>query len=157
MAWYNDLWNFASETVSSAGEAIKGIFTPETKEIISSTYGIAKGVVGTAQDIAEIKQALQPQKGFVDPPRVDLQAGRGRYQISAATNPQDIGFESPAVRQAVNNLFSTQNPSVVSQLNASLRNVPTGTATGPTIRLSRASDVSMPKVRKLRKARGRYV
>jgi len=154
MAWYNDLWNFASETVSSAGEAIKGIFTPETKEIISSTYGVAKGVVGTAQDIAEIKKALQPQKGFVDPPRVDLQAGSGRYQISAATRPQDIGFESPAMRQAANNLFSTQNPSVVSQLNASLRNVPT---MGPTIKLSRASDVNMPKVRQLRKTRGRYV
>lgn len=153
MAWYNDLWNFASETVSSAGEAIKGIFTPETKEIISGTYGIAKDVVGTAKDIAEIKQALQPQKGFVDPPKVNLQAGSGRYQISAATRPQDIGFESPAMRQAVNNLFSTQNPSVVSQLNASLRNVP---AAGPTIRLAKASDVSMPKVRKLKK-RGRYV
>jgi len=154
MAWYNDLWNFASETVSSAGEAIKGVFTPETKKIISDTYGIAKNVVGTAQDIAEIKQALQPQQGFVDPPPVNLEAGSGRYQISAATRPQDIGFESPAMRQAANNLFSTQNPSVVSQLNASLRNVPSA---GPTIKLSRASDVSMPKVRKLRKTRGRYV
>lgn len=154
MAWYNDLWSFASETVSSAGEAIRGIFTPETKEIISSTYGIAKNVVGTAKDIAEIKQALQPQKGFVDPPKVNLEAGSGRYQISAATRPQDIGFESPAMRQAVNNLFSTQNPSVVSQLNASLRNVP---AAGPTIRLAKASDVKMPPVRKLRKGRGRYV
>jgi len=154
MAWYNDLWNFASETVSSAGEAIKGVFTPETKEIISSTYGVAKDVVGTAKDIAEIKQALQPQKGFVDPPKVSLQAGSGRYQISAATRPQDIGFDSPAMRQAANNLFSTDNQSVVTQLGASLRNVPSA---GQTIRLAKGSDVSMPKVRQLRKTRGRYV
>jgi len=154
MAWYNDLWNFASETVSSAGEAIKGVFTPETKEIISSTYGVAKDVVGTAKDIAEIKQALQPQKGFVDPPKVNLQAGSGRYQISAATRPQDIGFDSPAMRQAANNLFSTDNQSVVTQLGASLRNVPSA---GQTIRLAKGSDVSMPKVRQLRKTRGRYV
>tara|TARA_R100000234_G_scaffold90065_1_gene58313 strand:- start:6019 stop:6501 length:483 start_codon:yes stop_codon:yes gene_type:complete len=160
MAWYNDLWNLASETVSSAGQAISDIFTPETKKVISTTYGVAKDVVSTAADIAEIKQALQPQKGFIDPPPVALQAGSGRYRISEASkgprvNITDIGFDSGPMRGALNNVMSTSNPSVVDQLQRSLRN--TSTSFGPNIKLTKGSDISMPKVRKKRKTGRRYV
>ena len=143
MAWYDKLW----DTLTDA-------FTPQTKEVISKTYGAAKDVVSLGKDISDIKKSLEPQQGFIDPPRVSLSAGQGRYQISEATPLQNVGFDSPVMRNAANNLFGSSNPSVINALTGSLRNVSGGS---PTIRLSSSSDVSMPRVRKLRKARSRYV
>lgn len=143
MAWYDTLWDKVTDA-----------FTPETKETISKTYSTAKDVVSLGKDISDIKKSLEPQEGFAAPPKVNLSAGQGRYQISDPTPLQDVGFDSPVMRNAANNLFGSRNPAVINALTGSLRNVSAGS---PTIRLSSSSDVGMPKVRKLRQQRRRYV
>lgn len=143
MAWYDKLW----DTITDA-------FTPQTKETISKTYGAAKDVVSLGKDISDIKKSLEPQQGFIDPPKVNLSAGQGRYRISEAAPLQNVGFDSPVMRNAVNNMFGSSNPAVINALTGSLRNVSAGS---PTIRLSSSSDVSMPRVRTLRQQRRRYV
>ena len=143
MAWYDTLWDKVTDA-----------FSPQTKETISKTYSTAKDVVSVGKDISDIKKSLEPQQGFAAPPKVNLSAGQGRYKISDPTDLQDVGFDSPVMRNAVNNMFGSSNPAVINALTGSLRNVSAGS---PTIRLSSSSDVSMPKVRKLRKQRRRYV